>query len=101
MVWNYGIWSREFKLENGKIQTLEKDPLRASHKQSTKGLLTSEIISVDKEKGTFKQRIVIKPNHTEMTIPSYESYILILENDWKIIPKYTNSKGETGIGGEL
>ena len=91
---------KEFKLENGKVQILEKDPLKASHKTSTKGLLTSEIISVDKENNTFKQRIIINPNHTEMKIPSYESYIRIKENDWKITPKYKDAlEKENGIGG--
>ena len=91
---------KEFRVENGKVQILEKDPLKASHKTSTKGLLTSEIISVDKENKTFKQRIVINPNHTEMTIPSYQSYIRIKENDWKITPKYKDALNKpAGIGG--
>lgn len=94
-------WIKEFKLENGKIQVLEKDLTKATHKTSAKSLITSEIISVDKDKGTFKQRIVINPNHTEMKIPSYESYIRIKENDWKITPKYKKKDGSEGIGGEV
>ena len=91
---------KEFRVENGKIQILEKDPLKASHKTSTKGLLTSEIISVDKENKTFKQRIVINPNHETMTVPSYQSYIRIKENDWKITPKYKDALNKpAGIGG--
>ena len=91
---------KEFRVENGKLQILEKDPLKASHKTSTKGLLTSEIISVDKDKGTFKQRIVINPNHETMTVPSYQSYIRIKENDWKITPKYKDAMNQQfGLGG--
>lgn len=91
---------KEFRVENGKLQILEKDPLKASHKTSTKGLLTSEIISVDKENKTFKQRIVINPNHETMTVPSYQSYIRIKENDWKITPKYKDAMNQQfGIGG--
>ena len=93
-------WIKEFKLENGKIKVLEKDLTKASHKTSAEGLLTSQIISVDKDKGTFKQRIIINPNHTEMTIPSYESYIRVKENDWKITPKYKENH-TNGIGGEV
>ena len=89
---------REFKLENGKVQVLEKDPLKASHKTSTKGQITSEILSVDKDKKIFKQRIIINPNHESMTIPSYQSYIRIKENDWKITPKY-GATHKNGIGG--
>lgn len=91
---------KEFRVENGKLQILEKNPLKASHKTSTKGLLTSEIISVDKENKTFKQRIVINPNHETMTVPSYQSYIRIKENDWKITPKYKDALNKpAGIGG--
>ena len=91
---------REFKLENGKVQTLEKDPLKASHKTSSKGKISSEILSVDQDKKTFRQRIVINPNHDEMTIPSNQSYIRIKENDWKITPKYKEAlKKQSGIGG--
>ena len=95
-------WIKEFKLENGKIQVLEKDLTKATHKTSAKSLITSEILEVDKDKGTFKQRIIINPNHTEMTIPSYQSYIRIKENDWKITPKYKDSTGKgKGTGGEV
>lgn len=89
---------REFKLENGKVKTYEKDPIKASHKSSDNGQISSEIISYDKEKGTFKQRIIINPNHKEITIPSYQSYIRIKENDWKITPKY-GATHKDGIGG--
>nr|WP_282924755.1 SpaA isopeptide-forming pilin-related protein [Peptoniphilus sp. Marseille-Q7072] len=91
---------REFKLENGKVKTLEKDPLKASYKTSTKGQITSEILSVDKDKKTFKQRIVINPNHESMKVPSYGSYIRIKETDWKITPKYKEALNKDyGVGG--
>lgn len=93
-------WIKEFKLENGKIQLLEKDPIKASYKAGAKGLITSEILEVNEKDGTFKQRIVINPKHTEMTIPSYESYIRIKENDWKITPKFKENH-TNGIGGEV
>ena len=89
---------REFKLENGKVKTYEKDPIKASHKSSDKGQISSEIISYDKDKKTFRQRIIINPNHAEITIPSYQSYIRIKENDWKITPKY-GATHKDGIGG--
>lgn len=91
---------KEFRVENGKVQILEKDSLKASHKTSTNGKITSEILSVDKGNKTFKQRIIINPNHDSMTIPSYESYIRIKENDWKITPKYKDAMNQTnGVGG--
>ncbi|WP_454206032.1 SpaA isopeptide-forming pilin-related protein [Peptoniphilus sp. Marseille-Q6390] len=93
---------REFKLENGKVQTLEKDPLKASHKTSAKGKITSEILSADKDNKTFRQRIIINPNHDKMTIPSYQSYIRIKENNWKITPKFKNTDpNKLNVGGEV
>ena len=94
-------WIKEFKLENGKMQVLEKDLTKATHKTSAKSLITSEILEVDKTNKTFKQRIIINPNHETMTVPSYESYIRIKENDWKITPKYKKKDGSEGIGGEV
>ena len=91
-------WIKEFKLENGKVQVLEKDPIKASLRTSTKGKISSQIISVDKDKKTFKQRIIINPNHEEMTIPFNQSFIRIMENNWKITPKYGKKHGR-GIGG--
>ena len=76
--------------------------MKASHKISTKGKISSEIISYDKEKGTFRQRIIINPKHEEMTIPSNQSYIRIKETDWKITPKFKNTDpNKRNVGGEV
>lgn len=88
---------KQFRVENGKVQILEKDPLKASHKTSTKGKITSEILSVDKTNKTFKQRIVINPNHDSLTGINNDSYLRILENAWSITPKSTGQIG----GGEV
>lgn len=80
-------WIREFRLADGKLYTLEKDPIKASHTDSSHGWISSEVLSVDKDKKTFTQRIVINPNHKELDIPRTASYLRILENDWSITPK--------------
>ena len=80
-------WIREFRLADGKLYTLEKDPIKASHTDSPKGWISSEVLSVDKKNNTFTQRIVINPNHKEFTIPNFQSYLRIFENDWSITPK--------------
>lgn len=80
-------WIREFRLADGKLYTLEKDPIKASHTDSTGGMITSEVLTVDKDKRTFTQRIVINPNHKDFTIPNFQSYLRIFENDWSITPK--------------
>ena len=76
--------------------------MKASHKTSAKGKITSEILSANKDNKTFRQRIIINPNHDKMTIPSYQSYIRIKENDWKITPKFKNTDpNKLSVGGEV
>ncbi|WP_105301607.1 SpaA isopeptide-forming pilin-related protein [Anaerococcus marasmi] len=85
---------KEFKLESGSLSVLEKNPLRASLTRGKKGQITSQVLSVDKDKKTFTQRIVINPNHESLTGINSQSYLRILENGWNITPK-----SNTQIGG--
>lgn len=61
---------KELKLGNGKVQVLEKDPLKASRRVSNRGMLESEILEVDKNKNTFKQRVIINPDNTSWKFDS-------------------------------
>ena len=79
-----GEYIKEFKLENGKVQVLEKDPFKASFVKGANGMLTSEILEVDKEKGTFKQRIILNPNHTSWKFDAIDTQLRIVENGWKV-----------------
>lgn len=75
---------KEFKLEKGKVQVLEKDPLKASLTKGENGMLTSEILEVDKKKGTFKQRLVINPNHSKWTFDEYDSHLRLFVEGWNV-----------------
>lgn len=88
---------REFKLKSGSVSVLEKDPLRASLTRGKNGQITSQVLSVDKDKKTFTQRIVINPKHESLTGINNSSYLRILENGWGIIPKVDNKIG----GGQI
>lgn len=92
---------KEFKLENGSVSVLEKDPLKSSITRGKKGQIVSQVIEVDKDKNTFKQRIVINPKHENLTGINNSSYLRILENGWSITPKFIKSDGKEGIGGEV
>lgn len=83
---------REFLLLKGKVLVKEKDPIQSSLSKGAKGKITSQVLSVDKDKGTFTQRIIINPNHEELTIPEANSFLRIIENGWEI-PK---EAGKTG-----
>lgn len=86
---------KEFKLENGKVQVLEKDPLKASLTKGANGMLTSEILEVDKDKGTFKQRLVINPGHTEWKFDKYETLLQLDVNNWNVNDQYRTIKVAT------
>ena len=75
---------KEFKLKNGKIQVFEKDPLKASKTIGANGMITSEILEVDKDRGTFKQRIILNPNHTSWKFDAIDTQLRIVENGWKV-----------------
>ena len=92
---------KEFKLESGSLSVLEKDPLKASLTRGKKGQIVSQVLSVDKDKNTFTQRIVINPKHESLTGINNSSYLRILENGWSITPKFIKSDGKEGIGGEV
>ena len=91
----YQGYIKEFKLENGKIQVLEKDPLKASFVKGSNGKLTSEILEVDKDKGTFKQRLVINPNHTEWKFDKYDTLLQLDVNNWNVSDQYRTIKVAT------
>ncbi|KXA10887.1 SpaA isopeptide-forming pilin-related protein [Finegoldia magna] len=84
---------REFRLQNGSVSVLEKDPLKSSITRGKKGQIVSQVIEVAKDKKTFKQRIVINPKHEEFTGINDSSYLRILENGWSITPKASNNTG--------
>ena len=67
---------KEFKLDKGKLQVLEKDPSKASFTKGAKGLITSQILEVDKGNKTFKQRLIVNPGH-KFNMDPYETQFYI------------------------
>ena len=86
---------KEFKLENGKIQVFEKDPLKASKTIGANGMITSEILEVDKDRGTFKQRLVINPGHTKWTFDKEDTLLQLDVNNWNVSDQYRTIKVAT------
>ena len=92
---NFKAIVREFKLDDGKIQVLEKDPLKASKIIGANGMITSEILEVDKDKGTFKQRLLINPGHTEWTFDKEDTLLQLDVNNWNVSDNYRTIKVAT------
>lgn len=86
---------KEFKAENGKVKVFEKDPLKASLTKGANNMLTSEIIEVDKDKGTFKQRLVINPGHTQWTFDESDTLLQLDVNNWNVSDQYRTIKVAT------
>lgn len=85
-------WIREFKLEKGKLQVLEKDPFKASLVKGANDKITSQILEIDKDKKTFKQRLIINPNHDSWSFDGPDTQLRIFTNEnWSIDPTDTNS----------
>ena len=70
----------EFRLENGKVQVLKNNIDKVTTKD---GYLESQVLEVDKEKKTFKQRIIINPKHL-MKFKAENSYLRVAEDGWKV-----------------
>ena len=85
---------REFKLENGRVLVLQKDPLKASYRVGNKGAMESRILSVDQDKKQFTQRIVLNPHGKEVTFDGPGTYLRFHGNGWQIIPHMT-------VGGKI
>ena len=75
---------KEFKLEKGKLQVLEKDPLKASFTKGGKGKIASQILEVNEKDKTFKQRLIINPNKDSWTFDGPDTLLKLSVNDWNI-----------------
>ena len=72
---------KEFKLEKGKLQVLEKDPSKASFTKGAKGLITGQVLEVDKTNKTFKQRLIVNPGHKFNMDPYDTQFYIRSTND--------------------
>ena len=72
---------KEFKLDKGKLQVLEKDPSKASFTKGAKGLITGQVLEVDRENKTFKQRLIVNPGHKFNMDPYDTQFYIRSTND--------------------
>lgn len=86
---------KEFVVKDDKVQILEKDPLKASLTKGANSMITSEIREVDKDKGTFKQRLVINPGHTQWTFDEHDTLLQLDVNNWNVSDNYRTIKVAT------
>ena len=87
---------REFKLEKGKLQVLEKDPSKASFTKGAKGLITGQVLEVDKDKKTFKQRLIINPGHN-FNMDPYDTQFYIRSTNEPLNKNVTINSVKTAV----
>ena len=74
---------KEFKLENGKIQVLEKSSKRGSV-QTDNDIISSQTIEINEKDKTFKQRIILNPNHKEWHFDGGDTQLRLYEDKWSV-----------------
>ena len=83
---------KEFRISNeGNVQTLEKTKANISKVGDTSisdyGNMKTELLSFDAKTKTFKQRILINPDHKKYEFDSGDTQLRFLEDKWQIIPR--------------
>lgn len=79
---------KEFKLEKGEIKVFDKDYVKPKESNLVRGLqsmLTSETIKVNNKNNTFTQRLVINPNHSELTFDDPDTHLRLYVDNWNVV----------------
>ena len=99
---------KEFRKASGKLSVLqEKAPDITKVGETAEGtkikddgtkanLLKSEIIEVNPTDKTFKQRIIINPNHSSWKFDGADTHLRFTEDTWSIIPIRRVTSGYSG-----
>ena len=87
---------KEFKLDKGKLQVFEKDPSKASFTKGAKGLITSQVLEVDKAKKTFKQRLIVNPGH-KFNMDPYDTQFYIRSTNEPLNKNVTINSVKTAV----
>ena len=74
---------KEFKLENGKVQVLEKSS-KQGPVQTYNDIISSQTIEINEKDRTFKQRIILNPNHKEWHFDGGDTQLRLYEDKWTV-----------------
>ena len=74
---------KEFVVKDGKVQTLEKSS-KQGPVQTDNDIISSQTIKINKNDRTFKQRIILNPNHKEWHFDGVETQLRLYENKWSV-----------------
>ena len=74
---------KEFRILNGKVQTLEKSS-KQGQLQTDNNIISSQTIEINEKDKTFKQRIILNPNHKEWHFDGGDTQLRLYENQWTV-----------------
>lgn len=74
---------KEFKLENGKLQVLEKSSKQGTL-QTDNNIILSQTIEVNEKDKTFKQRIILNPNQKKWEFDGGDTQLRLYEDQWTV-----------------
>lgn len=74
---------KEFVVKDGKVQTLEKSS-KQGPVQTDNDIISCQTIKINKNDRTFKQRIILNPNHKEWHFDGVETQLRLYENKWSV-----------------
>lgn len=74
---------KEFRVLNGKAQTLEKSSKQGSV-QTDNNIISSQTIEINEKDKTFKQRIILNPNQNEWRFDGGDTQLRLYENQWTV-----------------
>ncbi|MDU2898819.1 MAG: SpaA isopeptide-forming pilin-related protein, partial [Finegoldia magna] len=70
---------KEFRILNGKVQTLEKSSKQGTV-QTDNDIISSQTIEINEKDKTFKQRIILNPNQKEWHFDGGDTQLRLYEN---------------------
>ena len=74
---------KEFRILNGKVQTLEKSSKQGTV-QTDNNIISSQTIEINEKDRTFKQRIVLNPNQKEWHFDGGDTQLRLYEDQWTV-----------------
>ena len=75
---------KEFRVLNGNVQTLEKSSKQGSVQTTDNDIISSQTIEINEKDKTFKQRIILNPNHKEWHFDGGDTQLRLYENQWTV-----------------
>ena len=74
---------KEFRILNGKVQTLEKSSKQGTV-QTDNDIISSQTIEINEKDKTFKQRIILNPNQKEWHFDGGDTQLRLYEEKWTV-----------------